>query len=428
MSFWDKFRRTYPVYSYYSVRLRKYLAWQVVKNKRMGSDLYIGVVLFDWLGDRPVTREEFRKAKPATRILYCPPPVPRSFTHVFDEPRRRRFGGLPIFSISCDWWPGMIYDFENWKLFGSRWKEKNDGMLTLENETGTLDLRGRKSMIDIHDSRLDEIIIDCEVRHLSFFNATVKQVSSPDRGLSLHLSLSSAQVLPTGLEQLALLGIYRAEQVDLREIAALYPHLRELSIEGECGAISGFPALEKLPNLEYFHCSEMFGFDGTEMPGPEALPKLSYLWFETFPAIARKPIERRWKQVDGVCCWCKKTRTPEWLERNRDNPFRKWLYEIEDISGAVIRKAGDAHRDAMQQVSALSGLPEAERPAAFERMVRDFIAAFNAMNRQHSFIGEEDREEIWEVLEGIRRQAASGYGISLDSKALRTIFDAEKNF
>ncbi len=414
-----------PVYCYYSIRLQKYLACQVVKTRKLDGKMLSGLILLDWLGDDLITPREFKKAR-AMKIRFFPQPLPRTFIPVFDAPRHRYPMSFYIWDIPIGWWPVFADPLEKRKLFSHLPSEQSYGRLTLEQQTGILDLRGKKSIIDISDSALDEIIIDSDVQYLSLCNSKVTIITDPRHGLLLDLlCLSSGGDFPRGMEDLTGLVLFQAEYVNLKAVADAFPNLRQLSINGECGQLTGLSALKKLPQLEYFICHDMYGYDGDGMPKPEEMPRLSYIWLDGFPAEAKKEIGKHWKAAGGVTLWLEKAKTREWVERNRDNPFRAWYFaDEENVSAAQIRKAGDIYKQAKTRMAALSGFPQEERAAAYGKIVGDYIAAFNALQRQHPIESEDEVDEVFEALQSAVRLAPGEY----DAAKLREIFDSGKKF
>nr|DAS73008.1 MAG TPA: hypothetical protein [Caudoviricetes sp.] len=87
MKSWFGGKKTGKVFCRYSHYLRKYIAFQVVKE--LGETPYpesIGVVFLDWLGDTSIQREDISKVRAWGKIQFFDKPVPRGFRHVFDAP------------------------------------------------------------------------------------------------------------------------------------------------------------------------------------------------------------------------------------------------------------------------------------------------------------------------------------------------------
>ncbi len=415
-----------PVYCRYSFRLRKYIAFQIVK--KLGEKPHperFGIVFLDWTGNSAISEKEFANARPWGGVDYFESPVPRGFIHVFDAPackvKQPRFCGLAM-------WYNWDRMFVFKKLFGHLPDARRGKIRQVENENGSLDLRGSESSAVIRNSRIDEIIIDGEIDSIQIeASAVVEKISDSSQGEKLRLTLSTKKILYPGLEKLKDLTIDDAEEINLNDVTEFYPTLQTLSIHGKPGSIAGFDALRKLPNLEVFWCFNMCGFDGSDMPGPDELPNLFHLWFEDLPNDAAKRIRKTWKDADGVIVNIGKARKPEWFAENRDNPFHDWD-ERDGIPKAFAKKAFSLYKTCKTQMLALSSLPEAERPAAFAEAVRGFVAAFNVMDEKEPFIETIEREEIYEAALDLWRLAQKQCGLGMTEDEFIDTFDNRRDW
>ena len=81
---------------------------------------------------------------------------------------------------------------------------------------------------------------------------------------------------------------------------------------------------------------DLFGFDAADIPTPEQMPKLHWFWMTSLPEYAAKAAKQLWKGKPGMDLRITKSRKPEWLAQNLDNPFRAGT--ARSISPPVPRK------------------------------------------------------------------------------------------
>lgn len=288
-----------------------------------------------------------------------------------------------------------------------------------------LDLRGSrlsKLLIDLTD--VEELWLNEEMEQVCFLNTGPEQCRIHAREDGAHILLHFRQSIRSHPEMTGLHSLHGIEisEINLQELSAAYPHLRELRLWGKPGYIRNFDVLDQFQELERFSINDLFGFTARDIPAPELMPHLYWLWMTSLPEDAAKEVKKlyRKKRADGFDLWITKPRKPEWLAQNLDNPFRSWD-GAEHIPAAAARKAADQYRKTRSELLKLVREP---REDAQEYALAAVAAYTQTFNRMH-FIETEERDDISEALWGILDALPEGI---LRKKALMDKFEDLRNF
>ena len=239
----------------------------------------------------------------------------------------------------------------------------------------------------------------------------LKSVRCPFDGelLGIQLELKGGGFCVSGLEELRELRIFsqRGKYVDLADVAASFPNLREIFINAQGGTLKNIDALAKLKRLQTIRLRDVYGFDS--FPARAQLPHLKRLWLRSVPKTVCEAAKRQFKDIEDI--EIKQPRSDQWLEANLNNPLRGWDGR-EGVSAAASKKAMKAYESAHKMLSALKKEPEtaskkaartgkfdtasADSAAARAKVLKEFIAVFNAVCAGRG-IDTMEREEIWEA-------------------------------
>ncbi len=275
----------------------------------------------------------------------------------------------------------------------------------------------------LYASGTEEILLNGSLWRLVINGDIVrlKSVRCPFDGelLSVQLELKGGGFCIRGLEKLCDLQIFsqRGECVDLADVAASFPNLREIFINAQGGTLKNIDALAKLKRLQTIRLSDVYGFDS--FPTRAQLPYLKRLWLRSVPKTVCEAAKRQFKDIEDI--EIKQPRSDQWLAANLNNPLRHWDGR-EGVGAATARKAMRAYTDAHKKLSALEAKPARdELKTEKTEILKEFIAVFNAIDAKHS-IDTMEREEIWEAFYKLAELAA------VDAKSQERIWEQNAEF
>ena len=280
--------------------------------------------------------------------------------------------------------------------------------------------------LTLDTSGIQEVLLNDSLYRLTLKGdaSRLKSVRCPFDGelLGIQLELNGGGFCVSGLEKLRELRIFsqRGECVDLADVAASFPNLREIFINAQGGTLKNIDALAKLKRLQAMRLSDVYGFDS--FPARERLPHLRRLWLRSVPKTVCEAAKREFKDIEDI--EIKQPRSDQWLEANLNNPLRGWDGR-EGVSAAASKKAMKAYADAHKTLSAIKAEPvskeletasknakaqtskKAARAGKFDtasagsaaaraKVLKDFISVFNAVGAGRG-IDTMEREEIWEA-------------------------------
>lgn len=304
----------------------------------------------------------------------------------------------------------------------------------------TLDLRASNlERLNIKTGELEELRLNRHVDQLSLYgNASqTLTVHAEDDGRWITAIFPDGEPFVHGLERLGALHLNKVKELDLQPVIRRYPYLEEIRLWGKPGNVTNMSSIAQLPNLQRFTAYDMFGFTGEQFPGPDELPRLTWLWLTSVPADAAKAVKDKYKKetAKGLDLSVTKPRKAEWLQENVHNPFRDWDGR-DHISAAHAKKAAAVYKKTLAAIAsaeqqAKDGLSAAETEQALRSVVADYTVAFNKMDRKSVFIETVEREEIYEVLTGLLgsvKEKLTVTGIPLDTNKLIDVFEELRDY
>jgi len=267
--------------------------------------------------------------------------------------------------------------------------------------------------LTIDTSGTQEVLLNDSLYRLTLKGdaSRLKSVRCPFGGelLSVQLELKGGGFCVSGLEELRELRIFsqHGEYVDLADVAASFPNLREIFINAQGGTLKNIDALAKLKRLQTVRLSDVYGFES--FPARAQLPHLRRLWLRSVPKTVCEAAKRQFKDIEDI--EIKQPRSDQWLEANLNNPLRGWDGR-DGVSAAASKKAMKAYESAHKMLSALkkeleTASKKAARTGKFDtasadsaatraKVLKEFIAVFNAIGAGRG-IDTMEREEIWEA-------------------------------
>lgn len=324
---------------------------------------------------------------------------------------------LPCLSdIICEQWHPDLIEF----LRGNPFIHE----LTLLNHSQrTLDLRGtsiQKLMLDM--TGLEELWLGEETEQLLFQNKGPDACTIHARGNGSGLTLQFIGEYRPHPELSDLWGLHgiQLKDFDLTGLPAAHPHLKELRIWGAPGNLQNFSTVRELRELTNLSTFDLFGFGAADIPTPEQMPELCWLWMTSLPEDAAKAAKQLWKGKPGMDLWITKPRKPEWLAQNLDNPFRGWD-GAEHIPAAAAKKATAQYRKTRTQLMKLATEPGENAQTQALEAVAAYTQTFNKMG----CIETEERDEIYMALCGILDALP---GNTLQKDALLEKFERLRDF
>ncbi|MCL2830295.1 MAG: gliding motility protein [Betaproteobacteria bacterium] len=332
-------------------------------------------------------------------------------------------GALPCLSIlHCERWHDDLCEYVRSNPFLRILDLRNHGHKSL-------DFRGsRLERLSIQMDTVEEIYLNDEMEKLSLTrnidHAFV--VHAKDGGKRLLLQ-SDMFVAECGLPNLGGLHCSGLGEFDMSKVVAAYPELWELRLWGKPGYIRNFRDVSLLKNLEKFSTDNLFGFTAEDIPEPDEMPKLNWFWMSSLPEDAAKAARRLYKKPseNGLDLWIGMARKPEWLRENLDNPFRDWDGQ-EHISTTNARKAAAQYRKTRSEILKLVENHPDDLMIKMEGIVRDYAEAFNKMDKRKNFIETVEREQIFEVLDGLLRLIPESF--DFDKNTMLELFEGTRDF
>ena len=305
----------------------------------------------------------------------------------------RELEALPCLSdLICERWHPDLLEFLRENPF-------LDELTLLSHGQRALDLRGpsvRKLMLDM--TGLEELWLGEETEQLLFQNkgpdACTIHAAGNGSGLTLQF-IGEYRPHPELPNLWGLHGI-RLEEFDMTGLPVVHPSLKELRLWGAPGNLRNFSAVAQFRELTDLSTFDLFGFDAADIPTPEQMPKLHWFWMTSLPEYAAKAAKQLWKGKPGMDLRITKSRKPEWLAQNLDNPFRGWD-GAEHIPASAAKKAADQYRKTRSQMMKLAAEPDGDAQTQALEAVAAYTQTFNKMR----FIETEERDEIYMALRGI---------------------------
>mgnify|MGYP000764621617 FL=1 len=262
----------------------------------------------------------------------------------------------------------------------------------------SLDFRGtslRKLLIDL--TEIDELWLNDEMEQLYLLNDKISPcvIHARDNGANLLLQYRKIFHPYPELSNLNSLHGIEINEVDMNDIFSVYPNLKELWLWGKPGYIRNFSVLESFRNIEVFATRNLFGFSSEDIPVPERMEHLNWLWMTSLPEDAAKCIKKLYKKRknEGMNLSVTQARKPEWIKENMDNPFRDWD-DSDYISPSSAKKAIIQYRKTRNELLALNVQNDPEAQTKAIAAVEEYTKTFNRMR----CIETDERDLVYKVL------------------------------
>jgi hypothetical protein len=190
--------------------------------------------------------------------------------------------------------------------------------------------------------------------------------------------------LTSGLERLTRLDIVLGgPTLDLTTL----PHFADLEVLrawGRGGSLVGLEALAAFPRLRTVFFSEFLDFDPESFPPPDTWSELDTVEFHRLSKESAVRLRARLRDVYRLRI--SGTRSTEWIEATRDNPFRNWTDRDARIAERACRAFATAER-------AIGDLGPDPAPEDIGPILKRFVQAFNRIARA-GFIETLERDEV----------------------------------
>ncbi|RSN66911.1 hypothetical protein [Actinomadura sp. WAC 06369] len=201
--------------------------------------------------------------------------------------------------------------------------------------------------------------------------------------------------------------------LDCGRIVRLFPNLTELGLRGDLGLLAAAGRLNELASLKELAVFDLFGMTKEDRLKPRCTPELESLHLYSVPAEYANAMRSTWRPEipNGTRVEIRGARRPEWVAENRDNPLRDWDGRG-TIGKTTFTKSVAQYKATRRAVMAvLAEGPADDRPARLTGVGRGFGEAFNGLDRRTGFIETVEREELFDALDRIARDAAAAFGI-----------------
>ena len=207
-------------------------------------------------------------------------------------------------------------------------------------------------------------------------------------------------------------SISEVDSLDADDVVALFPNLTRLSLSGNLGTLSSSASLNRLPNLRTLF-NNLFGMSASDCLSTVTVPNMEMLGLHSVPSEYAAAMRKAWTAEipNGTFVEITSSRMPGWVAENRNNPLREWDGRPH-ISTARFRKSVAQYkatrRAVLEELAASNDETDGSR---FAELGRQFGEAFNQLDgTRNPFIETEEREELFEALNGIVDGAEAEYG------------------
>ena len=270
------------------------------------------------------------------------------------------------------------------------WQKHGQGSIDIS-QTNLLEVK--LDITGLKEITLNPVIDELWLMGDNSYLKTLK-INHPHSGKGLMLSLENIGNLPVpdfGLPALEELRFSNVTNIDLQSVINHYPNITRMRVWGAPGHVENVNALKQLKNLTDLQFNDLFGYQGKDFPATEELPGIEVLWLSSAPQEAGKAIKSRFKQVEDLKV--RQLRGDDWIEANVNNPFMSWSGR-EGIQEKHAKAATNAYKKTSTALNKLSGKNISDD--SLEPVLKEFVEAFNKINRQSS-IETIEREEIARV-------------------------------
>lgn len=257
--------------------------------------------------------------------------------------------------------------------------------LVLENHNQTkLDFsKTSPHRLSLDMTGVEKLILNDDLEELILLGEITKdcKIKAYENGANLLLQPEKTIPKLQGLKDLGKLHFMNISELDIKEILIEYPKLRELRLWGKPGNLLHFDTLSEFKELEVLTTMDLFGFTAEDIPRPDSLPNLRRFWMNSLPEDAAKVAKKLYKKrkEEGLDLWITKSRKPEWLAQNLDNPFRSWDGQ-ENITPANAKKAATLYRKTRAGMIKLIESSPDKITQGITELVKLYTEGFNKMS------------------------------------------------
>ncbi|MER7171274.1 hypothetical protein [Streptomyces mesophilus] len=211
--------------------------------------------------------------------------------------------------------------------------------------------------------------------------------------------------------EVAHLTIRDIDALDCARLVKRFPGVTRLQLYGRLGLLTAAGELNRLTALRGIGISDLFGMTGEDVLRPRCVPQLESVDLYSVPAAYASAMRSTWRPEipAGTYVSVLRSRKPEWVEENRNNPLRDWDGR-EHIGAATYRRAVSQYKATRKAVLQAAEGPADVRPARMEEIGRAYGEAFNRLDRRSGFIETVEREELFEALDHIVQEAEAHHG------------------
>ncbi|NGO77400.1 hypothetical protein G6045_17280 [Streptomyces sp. YC504] len=211
--------------------------------------------------------------------------------------------------------------------------------------------------------------------------------------------------------EVAHLTVRDIDELDCARLVRRFPGVTRLQLYGRLGLLTAAGELNRLTALTGVSISDLFGMTEEDVLRPRCVPQVESLDLYSVPAAYASAMRRTWRPEipAGTYVSVLRSRKPEWVEENRNNPLRDWDGR-EHISAATYRRAVSEYKATRKAVFEAAEGPAEGRSARMEEIGRAYGEAFNRLDRRAGFIETVEREELFDVLDHIVKEAEVHHG------------------
>jgi hypothetical protein len=215
----------------------------------------------------------------------------------------------------------------------------------------------------------------------------------------------------TGVQTLHVEGV---ETLDCDRLVRRFPGLMELILRGNLGLLTAAASLNELGELRSLFIIDLFGMTKADRLLPGRAPHLETLVLHSVPAEYAASMRSTWRPevANGTYVGITSARKPDWVAENRENPLRDWDGR-EHIGKAQFKKSVAQYKTTRRAVLEVLADSGDDRPARLTDIGREYGEAFNRLAARTDFIETVEREELFEALARIVREAETVHGADL---------------
>ncbi|WUI00647.1 hypothetical protein OHR68_02175 [Spirillospora sp. NBC_00431] len=213
------------------------------------------------------------------------------------------------------------------------------------------------------------------------------------------------------------LNVQGIEALDCDRLVRRFPNLTGLALRGDLGLLSSAASLNELRAMQRLLIVDLYGMSKADRLLPQRVPALESLFLHGIPAEYATSMRSTWRLEipNGTYVHIRGARKPDWVAENRDNPLRDWDGR-EHISGPRYMKAVAQYKTTRRAILAVlgdAGDAADDRPGRLTEIGREYGEAFNRLDGRSPFIETVEREDLFDALVHIVREAEAVHGPDL---------------